>query len=323
MKKIYQTFLAFIFIFISQMVPAAIMFDFTYADTGNGFDDVTLGASRRSALESAASTLGSYFTDTRTLNIDVNPSQSDGSGALASAGTFYSLIDNSFQEGIAQQEVLRDEISDTATHGEMTWDFGFSYDLDDNIAAGTYDFKFVAMHELLHVLGFASLVNVGGASIFAGITTNTWGSFDQFLADGDGNRLINNGATKDFNASEVADLTGGTGTDPASSNTGVYFDGANAVAANGGNLIPLYSPSVFKSGSSISHLDTDFFGTNTTIMSHAISTGQGLRTLSGIELGILQDLGYSVTAVPVPPAILLLGSGLMALFGFKRKSLVN
>lgn len=83
--------------------------------------------------------------------------------------------------------------------------------------------------------------------------------------------------------------------------------------------VTLYQSGTFNSGSSLSHLDTDFFGTNSFIMTHAVTTGQSVRTLSGIELGIFQDLGYTVSAVPVPVAIWFMFSGIAALFGMKRK----
>lgn len=309
---------------LAQPTSAAVVFNFNFADvtnnTGVGFDDAILGSTRRAALQSAASSLGSYFTSNSTLNIDVNNSLTSGTGALASAAPSFFVTNNTFQQSLAQIQVQNGSLSSN-THGFATWDFGYNYDLDDSISTNAFDFKSIAIHELTHVLGFGSAISASGDSLFT-TATNLWTDFDQLLVDGDGNRLINDDVVKNFNASELNELTGGTGTDPVTSGTGIYFNGANAVAANNGEAVAIYSPTVFDAGSSLSHLDTDFFGTNNFITTHAISTGQGVREFSSIELGIFQDLGFDieVTAVPVPPALFLFGSGLMALFGFRRKN---
>jgi len=52
----------------------------------------------------------------------------------------------------------------------MTWDFGYTWDLDDDIASGAFDFTRVAMHELSHVLGFSSYIGSDGS----GIATNAY-----------------------------------------------------------------------------------------------------------------------------------------------------
>ena len=52
----------------------------------------------------------------------------------------------------------------------------------------------------------------------------------------------------------------------------------------------------------------------------AHNLGLDVRTLGPIELGILKDIGYvNVTAVPLPSAVWLMLSGIMAVLGFQRK----
>ena len=67
-------------------------------------------------------------------------------------------------------------------------------------------------------------------------------------------------------------------------------------------------------------MDDDYF--NGTIaaellMNSATGAGPGIRTFSAIEIGILKDIGYTAI-IPVPAAIWLLGSALLALFGIGR-----
>ncbi len=122
-----------------------------------------------------------------------------------------------------------------------------------------------------------------------------WAPFDEFVADSTG-RIIGadgvlNGAR--WNTASV----GGDGATPA--NNGLYFIGPIAMAAFGGNPVPMFSPNPWEDGSSGSHLDDTFFtGAQTLLMNSATDVGPGVRTLSAIELGALQDIGF--TAVPEP-----------------------
>ncbi len=256
---------------------ASITFDFQYG-TGAGF----WSDSSKAALNSAANTLASYLLATSpvTLTFDVT-GYSANDGTLASAGSGFfafsgfnmTTVQRKIQSGIDQ--------NGSAADGVINWNFFHSWGTGDSIAAGQFDFKAVAMHELLHAFGFLSLINS------AGNNTNTyWATFDDFVVDSNGNAPISNG-TYMWDTSYDANLTGGNG--------GLYFGGPHAVAAFGG-LVPLYTPSPWAPGSSVAHLDTTYFtGENKKLMNHAVSSGPGIRTLSDIELGILQDLGYMLT----------------------------
>lgn len=300
---------------LACLLPAAawaqITFSFDYATSESasaGFNDATFGAARKAALESAASTLAGYFTGypARTVTIRVNASQTDGTGFLASAGSLYFSTDNTFQPGLVASMIQNGTNFGQAYLGTVQWDFGYNWSYGDTVAGGTYDFKAVAMHELTHALGFASIITASGTSEFGG---NTWSTFDQFLTDAAGNALINS-TTKAYEGGTI--LTDGVGSD-------VYFSGANAMAANGGQRVHIYSPASYAEGSSLSHLDTSFYTSNAYLMEHAVSSGLATRTLSAIELGILADLGYSVTAVPEPASYAIAAGALALLLAWCRR----
>ncbi|MBT0959896.1 PEP-CTERM sorting domain-containing protein [Denitromonas sp. IR12] len=100
----------------------------------------------------------------------------------------------------------------------------------------------------------------------------------------------------------------------ASPAEGMFFYGANAMAANGGNPVGLYSPTTWEGGSSVSHLDTDNPALEAMMMTHAGPDGPSPRVFSAIEVGVLTDLGFTaVTPVPEPEtyAMLLAGLGMV------------
>lgn len=279
------------------VAPAAlgqISFVFNYTDAnGSGFNDTTLGGTRQAALASAASLLAGYFTgSTATLTFSVASTSSSGSGTLASAGSSISAV-NGFQKTSIQSAVQ----GNGSGTGTINWNFGYSWDYDNSVAGDALDFRAVALHELLHAFGFASFISATGQGGFSNAsgTADAWTFFDQFLTTANGTRLVN--TSFQFNTAGVGTLlTNGTSSD-------VYFSGPNAMAANGGGRVPIFSPATFIQGSSLGHLDTTVYGSNNYIMTHAVSYGPAVRTLSAIELGILTDLGYSLVAIPEPSSV--------------------
>ncbi len=56
------------------------------------------------------------------------------------------------------------------------------------------------------------------------------------------------------------------------------------------------------------------------LMNAASDTGQGIRTLSSIELGIMQDIGYTLAAVPEPSTYaLIFGTGALLVVMVRRR----
>ncbi|HHJ38943.1 MAG: hypothetical protein AXA67_10680 [Methylothermaceae bacteria B42] len=304
-----------------QPAQAALTFQFNYIDPGNGigFFDPSLGAARKNALKQGAAMLGAYFSNyNATLTFDVI-SEKTNTGALASAGSDTINFNSGFQNTVVQHKILNGtDANGAAVDGKINWDFGQPWDLDDNVSTSAFDFKSTAMHELLHAFGFSSAIGKNGGGFLQGVTVgqdaDQYFVYDKFVTDHDGNRMVDDSGV--FQTSELPDLTGGTGTN------GAFFSGPNAKAANGGNPVNLYSPTTWAEGSSIAHLDDDFFTSQNLLMEQATDTGPSARTLSAIEIGILKDIGYtqvSTTPVPIPAAGWLFGTGMMALFGLRRR----
>lgn len=319
-----------------QPAQAGLTFQFNYINTGGsnlGFVDPTHGAARQTALQQSAALLGNYFSAyNATITFDVNSEDNPGSSTLASAGSglgavgLGNSVSTPFKHTVVQQKILHGtDANGSAADGEINWNFGIpdGWFLGDTPSGGAFDFKSTAMHELLHAMGFTSSVQAGGAGASGnpadGSTPDIWNTSDQFLTDNAGNFLINSGGL--FDLAKVGVLTGGTtGPNDTPTGNGTFFNGANAVAGNGGSKVNIYSHQTFDSGSSIAHLDDAFFTSDALLMEAATVGGAGTRTLSNLEIGYLKDIGYTqIAAVPVPAAVWLMGSGLMALFGITRR----
>jgi len=99
------------------------------------------------------------------------------------------------------------------------------------------------------------------------------------------------------------------------------FGGDNAKAANGGSSVRIYAPATFAEGSSLSHVMAS------TTMNFAVAPGVQRRTYSNPELGILQDIGYNLTAaaspVPEPASWLILLGGMSVVVARRRRRLAS
>lgn len=274
---------------------AQLSFTFTYTDPpGVGFNDATLGPARRASLEQTGALLASYLPGyTATISLSVDGAETTD-GVLAAAGANFNaanVCDNGFgSRGDVGIKVLGGtDPAPGIVDGTVTVNFEDQvWDLDDNVAPGTFDFKSTMLHELLHALGFSHSVNEDGSSACsqpAG-TPAAWGPYDNFLGDTVSD-VINN-ASFILDGPRWATISvGGAG------NAGVLWRGPLAVAANGGNPVPLFSPTTFSGGSSIAHLDDEFYTSTALLMEAATDTGPGIRTLANIEVGMLRDMGFT------------------------------
>ena len=259
----------------TAIVPPAgngVTFSFTY---GSGSEMWTPEA--RASLEAAAATLASHLVVDQPIQITatVNGINSPGETNMASSwvgftsdapGYFGTLIQTKILYGVDANGAEPDTVI-TANFAER-WAFG------DDVPGDRYDFRTVAMHELTHALGFLS-----GMSDPA--TDRNWTDYDRFLRAADGNPVIDD-AGYGYKPQYVANLTGGNG--------GLFFGGANAVAAFGGP-VPLFTPAVWASASrSVSHVNS----LPGYLMNPFYGYGKGVRALHPVELAMLCDLGYRV-----------------------------
>ena len=284
----------------SLINQGAITFAFNYLDDGVGWTE-----ERRQALEDVAVQLLWYFRVDQpvTLTYDVGLEDDEflasaGSDPISErAGFWRTVVQNKLQTGV-------DSNGDKAD-GEIFWNFAeFEWGLADTVGSGEYDFASTAVHELMHSFGFLSAVDAPGKN-----NDRDWVTFDRFVVTSAGARPISPLYRWRNRFDPLL-------TDPED---GLYFGGANAIAAYGG-LVPLYTPDPWQPGSAMSHLDDfTFTGANQKIMNAATASGLSVRVLSPVELAILTDLGYHVV-MPDSPPYAAAGLAFVLLGGRRRKS---
>lgn len=275
---------------------AQLTFTFTYSDpAGVGFNDAAQGPARRASLEQTAALAASYlpgYTANITMSVD-GAETTDGVLAAAGSNTTdrHGVCNPGFgARGDVGVKVLGGADPDpNAVDGTVTVNFeDQTWGLGDTIAATDFDFKSTMLHELLHAIGFSNSIDQAGASACSQApgTPASWNPYDNFLGDTTGD-VINDTSFVLDGARWAAIVTGGAG------NAGVLWRGPQGIAGNGGQPVPLNSPATFSNGSSIAHLDDEFFTNVALLMEAATEQGQGTRTLSDREVGMLKDLGFA------------------------------
>jgi hypothetical protein len=280
----------------------AIKFSFNYTTGSDLWTD-----DRRAALEKAAASYNGYLLVTHAVTLTYDVSATDSAdGTLASAGSPLVSSAPGFWQTVVQNKLISGVDSNgAAADGEIDWNFGYTWGLGDSVGSTEYDLTTVALHELMHTLGFTSYVGAAGSN-----TGRVWTVYDSFISTNNGTRAIRPDYT--WNTAFDANLTGGNG--------GLYFGGVDAVTAYGA-LVPLYTPSPWEEGSAISHLDdATFTGSDRNIMNAQLATGPGVRIPNAIELGILKGIGYTVITAPVSGGSAVVIIGLVFLRRARRRS---
>ena len=271
-----------------------LTFTISYADVtaanGIGFDDASLGATRRATLESVLTYVNDVLNETTsaTIAIQISASQVDGTGFLASAGTLWFTSPNRFDNGLAFEHITTGTDPAGGTDDIfITVDFGYTWNSDTGIPTGSeFDLYTVLLHEVTHGLGFAGLSDSSGNSQISG------GSPGVFTVLTDGLTRI----TGDVDMWNSSFAFVGIASDLISDDLG--FSGTNSTSENGNSMPKIYAPVSFASGSSLSHWDTTTFPDE--IMGHAISPGVQRLTFGALDIAALKDLGYSnAAAVPI------------------------
>ena len=296
-------------------LPAAadtVAFSINYTDAaGTGFNAAgAVGVERRAAMNFVISKFSTLFNaqyagegvriDARFTNtsfLGFAGPQFFFNGPFPRANTFYGSavadhifgtdIQNAFGFGPFNGPHISMEFGNAYIDGAGS---EFYFGTDGAVAGGQFDFASVAMHEVVHGLGLVSLVQGNGAFNDLGFPgVNFPHIYDHFIYDPVNNKTL----AQMTNAERAVAIKSGK----------LVWNGANAVAANGGVMPSIYSPNPYAPGSSISHWDEGTYPNE--LMTPFLDFGQSIHSFSPITLGALQDIGWEVT--PEPGTLMLVG----------------
>jgi len=252
-------------------------------DNGVGFDNPQQGQQRRDILTQVLTEIDTLIEDGGTLAIEVQASETDGGGALASASTFFPTAPNGFHSGAAMTHLTTGSDPFPGVPDMLlTVDFGYNWNSSMNPpASDEVDLYSVLIHEIIHGLGLISLSDSDGTSLVSGGTPGVFSTFDSFLHTGTGIRLWSGDGRFRGLSSDLVGL-----------DAGVEFRGANATGEFG-TPVPVHAPEPYAQGSSLAHWRY-MPETNDSIMQPAFGYGASYRMPRAHEVGALVDLGYSI-----------------------------
>jgi hypothetical protein len=268
---------------------------------GEGFNDpapfapvggntaTTLGQARLNAFEYAANILAQVLVSTVGIRVDARI-DSLGAGILGSAGpnTVHRNFPNapvantwyvqSLANKLAEQDLdlTTSDISATFSANFSNWYFG----LDAHPPPGQFDFVTVVLHEIIHGLGFLSLVDVLSGEKFLGNNDN----FMHWL-ELHGSNPADYPEMTDIQR-QCASVAG-----PDLHFVGPTLQGAAGILTAGrtGSHVQMYAPNPVQLGSSVSHFTNTI--TPDQLMEPGIASGSAIHDL-GLAQPLLQDLGW-------------------------------
>ena len=199
------------------------------------------------------------------------------------SGTWYNIAE---ANAIAGQDLnsTTAEISADFSSAWADWYFG----TDGNTPIDKIDFMSVVMHELGHGFGIMPTFSKSGNRGLWGI--NNYASvYDGYVVNGSGTQLIS--------------ISNGSTLGSQLTSNDLYWNGAHALAANGGVMPKLYAPSTWSSGSSVSHLDEAAYpaGNPNSLMTPMLGRGESIHDLGPLATGMFQDMDWSGMTIPSPP----------------------
>jgi uncharacterized repeat protein (TIGR01451 family) len=262
-------------------------------NTNVGFDDPTFGDGRREeacqVLEDMSELL---MMNTATVTPDILFTRSDQSlppGALAAASSYFGYYSFSPDNGSLHKHIISRQ-NPTPAQGSfdafvITNFNGINWSVDSSLNPNTYDFYSVMWHEMMHTLGFRALLP---AVVPQTGVEHSHGTFDYHTYKDESlqNRFIEA-------ITNLLNVPVGAPSPWFVTNQVVYRGIKNILNATPDGIRPIYSPTSWQQGSSLSHFDMNRAGGEEYVMHPSIGTNTE-REIHEHEKEVLCHLGYMV-----------------------------
>lgn len=218
-------------------------------------------------------------------------------GVLGSAGSTFIVRDspglrrntwygNALGDKLAGVDLVPGQFDLVASFSSAfpNWYFG----TDGNTPVGDFDFRTVVLHELGHGLNFfggmsySSATGVGGYGF--GLQPAYPTIYDQFADTRPGQQLVKTNKFPNPSTTLGDALVGEQ----------IQFSGSSTKAATLGERATLYTPDLWRPGSSYSHLDEDIYtGTIDGLMTPFLARGESFSGPGPIVYAMFDDMGWN------------------------------
>jgi hypothetical protein len=249
----------------------------------------------KAAFNAAASIWGSLLNSTVPITITACWADLGATDTLGYSGSPFSYRDftnaprpNTWYRGALANSLAGSDLDPNSPDMFITYNSSIPwyYGTDGNTPPDRIDLMSVVLHEIAHGLDFSGSMQYASGQ-------GSWGSgseypsiYDTFIFDGAGYQLIDTDVYPNPSTALGSALT----------SNDLYFQGNNAMSANGGQKVRIYAPSTWMSGSSYAHLDYDTFaGGPNTLMVYGIGAGVSIHDPGPVTMGLLKDLGWSTS----------------------------
>ena len=273
--------------------------DPTPASPRGGNYAITLGQQRLNAFQYAANLIAQHLNTSVEIKVDAQMTSLGGtaySATLGQAGpmsvvrdfsgapysnTYYpialaeTLYGGDLNGGSDIVAEFNSDVDNADVLGSLNWYYGF-----DQAGGGNVDYATVILHELMHGLGFLSLLDANGAKFY--------GYNDVFLLS-----LEQHAASP----TDLKSMSNGQRANAEIDNGNLHWTGAQVVAnsgtltggVDGSGHVFMYAPSTYSAGSSVSHF------------SNQLSPNEDMEPFytgpdhtPGLAVYLLKDIGWPV-----------------------------
>ena len=255
----------------------------------------------RAAVQAAIDVWSENFSSTVPVTVNVSWGRASSYGILAAASAksnfanFPNAPDKTLYYAAALANALAgNDLDPNNPELEITIssDAPWYYGVDGKCPPKSFDLVSVILHEMGHGLGFISGSYYDEYSGYGRVDLPT--PFDAYAQLPDGRRLA------DMPSPSIE--TGKALTSP------LYWSGENGIKANNGIKPPLFTPSIYEPGSSVSHLDERTFsqvGANS-VMTPNLDSGEVFHLPGSLLLAMFDDMRLKPPAgaaygTPQPP----------------------